>query len=391
MLFAGAGLFAAAPPAQASLTDWSVSPLVSRIGEAEFHLGGDAYGAAFTNDQPDFPGLDTSGATGALRLYPKFERVYDSGLVIGLHASVLAYRDRLTNDRYGGDVFEKVYGSVEMGLGTVELGQTDGAAYKLAVSGPKVDERLSLDDSEITFFRDPLTGRAFNETFRIATPVGSSLNYVKLSYFTPRLFGIELAGSFAPTEGKDVIPFISSGPHVANRQKNIWELAANYTNDFGPVSLGAYAAVTMGHNAEKTAGHEGLTDWGLGAAADWDVNDDLKLSFGGAWRETNAYAFAINNVLATGSTHAVHASASATYESWILGGEITEGTADGALGLPTLGVHGYQASLGYTINSNLQLTAGWQELRYARSAGVFYTGLPVLTMNAEYLHLDFHV
>jgi hypothetical protein len=392
LLLAGAGLASAGiSPAAASLTDWSVAPWVARIGDYDFRLGGDAYGAVFGNDQPGFPGLDTSGVTGALRFYPRFERSYDSGLVLGLHASILAYRDRFTNDRYGGDVFEKFYGAAQTGLGTVELGNVDGAGYKLGVSGPKVDEHLSLDDPQVTFFRNPLTGRALDEIFTVATPVGASLNYAKLSYYSPRLFGVELGASFTPSESKDVIPFVSAGPHVPNRQRYIWEFAANYTDYLGPVSLGAYGAVSMAHNDARTIGHEGLTDWALGTAADWSINDDWKLSAGVAYRESNAYAFMINNVLAAGTTRAVHASTTATYGSWIAGAELIQGDADGSVGLPTLGVHGYQASIGYVINSNLQLTAGWQQLRYGQNAGVFYNGLPVIKMNAEYLHLDFHV
>jgi hypothetical protein len=391
-LLGGAALvLAGLSPARAGLTDWSVTPFETDIGEAQFTLGGDANGAVFTNDQPGFPGLDTTGATGALRLFPKLERSYDSGLTIGLHASILAARDPLATDRYGGDVFEKSYGTLQTGLGTVELGDVDGAAYRLAISGPKVDEKVSLDDPEITFFRDPVTGRAFDRTFTVATEVGGSLNFAKLSYYTPRLFGVQLAGSFTPSENREVVPFISKGPHVPDRQQNIWELAANYSDYFGPVSLGAYAGVSMGHDAAKTAGHEGLTDWAFGTEADYDVNDDLKLAVGGAYRQSNAYTFGINSVLAHGATRALHLSTTATYQSWIAGGELIDGDADGSLGAATVGVHGYGASVGYVINTNLQLTAGWQQLRYARNIGAFYNGLPVIKMNAEYLHLDFHV
>jgi hypothetical protein len=54
-------------------------------------------------------------------------------------------------------------------------------------------------------------------------------------------------------------------------------------------------------------------------------------------------------------------------------------------------VHGYQASAAFVLNTNLQLTAGWQRLRYARSSGLFYDASPAIGMNAEFLHLDFHV
>jgi hypothetical protein len=391
LVLAGFALLGCSDAAWGAISDWSVSPLKIAIGSGSLRLGGDANGAAFATDQPDFAGLDKGGATGELRLFPVLEREYDSGLSIGLHASILAWHDRLSNDRYGGKVFEKTYFAVQTGLGSVELGNTDGAGYRLAVAGPKVDEKVSIDDPEMTFFRNPLTGRAFDEIFTVRAEEGASLNDAKLSYYSPRLFGIQLAGSFAPSEGRNVIPFVSSGPHVANRQKNIWEIAASYSGNFDELAVGASAALSMAHDAAKTPGHEGLTDWALGLAADYSIGDDVKLSLGAALRQANAYAFDVNTVFAAGSTRALHTSASATYGSWIAGVELTSGTADGSLGAPTVGVHGYQASIAYILNSNLQITAGWQRLRYARSSGAFYGGMPSISMNAEYLHLDFHV
>src|SRR5215467_8365485 len=105
--------------AEADVTDWSVSPLSVRLSNLEFRLGGDANGAVFTNDQPGFPNLDTTGVTGAFRFFPSLERDYDSGLIVALKGSILAFHDRLSNDRYGGDVFEKGYFSVQSGLGTI--------------------------------------------------------------------------------------------------------------------------------------------------------------------------------------------------------------------------------------------------------------------------------
>jgi hypothetical protein len=385
-----AGSFSAfGAPAIADISGWSVPPYTATIGQLNFNLAGDANGAAFGTDQAAFPGVDASDVTGALRFFPSLERDYDSGLVIALKGSILALHDRLSNDRYGGDVFEKGYLSVQTGLGTVELGDVDGAAYRLAVSGPKVDEKTSLDDPEITFFRNPLTGRAFDEVFTVRTETGSSLNFAKLSYYSPRLFGVQLAVSYAPNEGKDVIPFATSGPDISNRQSNFWEFAASYTNTFGNLSLGASAAVAGGHNGAKTPGHEGLTDWSFGASAEYPINDDWKVALGGAYRHSNAYTFNVNDVLARGSTRALHVSATATYGSWIAGVEMTNGVAESPFAAE-VGEHGYEASLAYVLNSNLQLTAGWQKQLYQRPAGGFYTGTR-FDADAYFLHLDFHV
>jgi hypothetical protein len=188
-----------------------------------------------------------------------------------------------------------------------------------------------------------------------------------------------------------VLPFLSNGPQVPDRQKSIWEAAASYSTDVGPVSLSFSGGWSAGHNDNKTPGHAGLTDWALGTEADYTIDDDWKLALGGAWRQANSYAFDLNNVLGSGQTKSTHLSGTVTHGSWIAGGEIGDGTADGGLGMPTIGVRGYSAAVGYVLNSNLQLNLGWQHLHYDRDIGAFYNGAPRINMSATYLHLQFQV
>jgi hypothetical protein len=238
-LLAGAALLGLAAPAAAlDLGNWSVQPYQTDIGDAQFKVNGEANGSLYAANQPDAPGLDQSGVTGAAWVGLSLERTYDSGLALALKSVFEIYHDRLSGDNYGSDFVQKVYGQMQTGLGRVEIGNTDGAAYALAVVGPTVEGYTSIDNPNATFFRDPTTGgRAFINVFALNSAVESSLNYAKVSYYTPRLFGVQLAASFTPSEGKDVIPFLSSGPDVPNRQKSIWEAAASYNTDLGPVSL----------------------------------------------------------------------------------------------------------------------------------------------------------
>jgi hypothetical protein len=391
VLLAAAAVLACVTPARADLFDWSVSPLSADIGEAQLTIGGSADGSAYSANQPNFPGLDESGVTGAAQLYANLSRTYDTGLVMAFKTSFQLYRDKLSVDNYGGDLVQKVYGSLQTGLGRVEIGMNDGAAYALAVTGPVVDSVTSLDNPNTTFFLDPVTGRAFIEIFEPNSAVEASLNYAKISYFSPRLFGIAIGASFTPTEGKGVIPYIKQGPQVPNRQRGIWEIALSYQGESGRLSYGLSGTIALAHAGAKTPGHHGLTDWAFGGQADYDLSDDMKLSFGGAYRQTNQYAFDINNALAVGGTRALHASTTLTYGSWIAGGEYETGSADGSLGLPNLGLHAYEASVGYVVNTNMQLTAGWQQQNYSRSAGVFYNGLNKIDMEAWFLHLNFHI
>lgn len=372
--------------------DWSVSPYETGIGDnLQLKLKGLADASAYASDQPGFPGFSKVGATAAAQLGATLERDYDSGLTIALKSVFEVYHDELSSDNYGGDFVQKVYGQVQTGLGRIELGNTDGATYTLGVTGPVVSSFTSIDNPNVTFFKDPLTGDAFASTFALNSAVESSLNYAKVSYYTPRLFGVQLGASFTPSEGKDVLPFASKGPHVADRQTDMWELALSYNDYVGPFQVSASGGWTAGHDDLKTPGHAGLSDWALGAEVDYAIDDDWKLGFGGAYRRANAYAFGINDVLADGDTTSTHVSATLTRGSWILGGEWGGGSAEGGSLAPTLGLHAASATLGYVLNANLQLNLGWEQFLYHRTSGTFYNGARRLEMNAGFLNIEFKV
>jgi hypothetical protein len=376
-----------AAPAEAAWDDWSVSPLTGSLDDwgIDYKVGGQAYGSAFDADQPG-SGFAKTSVTGAASLTASLERDYDSGMVLALKSGFEIYHDKLSGDNYGSDFVQKVYGEVQTGLGRVDIGMADGAAYALAVVGPEVNPEVTIDNPNATFFVDPSTKRAFINVFALNSAVESSLNYAKISYFSPRLFGVQVGFSFTPSEGKDVVPFLNNGPNVANRQKSLWEGALSYSDAVGPVTLSLSGGFTFGHGDRKTPGHAGLTDWSVGAQADWDVSDDDKLSIGGAIRQANTYAFDINSALTRGATESIHASTVFTHGSWSLGAEFGTGRADGSLGLPTLLVHAYTVDAAYGVNSNLQLSGGWQRLNYARSSGVFFNGAPRIEMDAVFLH-----
>jgi hypothetical protein len=375
--------------AQAAWDDWSVAPLTGSLGDLNYSVGGQLQGSIFTSNQPGT--FSTTGGTGAGQLNARIERDYDSGLSIALKGQFEIFHDRLSSDNYGGNLVAKAYASIQTGLGRIDVGTSDGAAYALAIIGPSVNGEVSIDNPNATFFRDPTTGgRAFVNVFTLNSAVESSLNYDKISYYSPRLFGLQIAASFTPSEAKIVIPFANNGPDVPNRQRYMWEGALNYSDSFGPITLGVYGAITVGHNDTKTPGHAGLTDWAFGSEVDYNIDDDTKLALGGAYRQANTYAFHINEALAGGVTQSMHLSTVLTRGSWSIGGEFGNGTTDGLLGMPTLGMHGYLVDAAYAVNSNLQISGGWQRLNY-HSTGTFYNGLPRIEMDGFFLHAALNI
>jgi hypothetical protein len=374
-LLAGLGL---ANPAFAQV----LAPPSWEVGQAELKLNADAGGALFG---PHQPGWDGTQASGALRLMPGLRRSYDSGLSLGLEGTFTA-ADPLSRGRYDGDAIERLAGSAGTGLGKIEVGLTDGAGYGLAVTGPKVDPGVSLEDARTSFFRDPATHRALSEMFALRTGVGASSNYAKIVYTSPALFGAQLALSFTPSEGKQ-FPFLNAGPHVPGRQVEFWEAALRYETDLGPVSLSAYGAVSESRAEHKLPGQEGTSDLGTGLRADYPVDEDTSLSLGGSYRQSNAYGFNVNQTWQAGTTRAGHISAAVTHKQWMGAIEYGNGVADKVASLPRLGLNGLQASIGYKISDGIQVSTGWQHQSYSRSSGMFFNGTPQLKMDAIYLHV----
>ena len=360
----------------------SLAPPSWPVGQAELRLNGEASGAVFNPDQPGWNGAQASGA---LRLMPELKRSYDSGLSLALGGTFTA-ADPLSRGRYDGDVIERLAGSVGTGLGKIEIGITDGAGYGLAVMGPRVDPGVSLDDPRTGFFRDPVTNRAATDMFALRTQVGASSNYAKIVYTSPSLFGAQLALSFTPSEGKQ-LPFLNAGPHVPGRQVEFWEAALRYETDLGPVSLSAYGAVSESRAEHKLPGQEGTSDLGTGVKADFPLDEDTSLSLGGAYRQSNAYGFDVNQTWQAGITRVGHVSAAVIRNQWMAGLEYGTGTADAVSSLPRLSLKGLEASIGYRISDSIKVSSGWQHQSYSRSAGAFFNGARELKMDAVYLHL----
>jgi hypothetical protein len=373
----------AGSPAQAQLPSEAIAPPSWPLGQGEVRLNGEAGGALFGPHQPGWQGVQASGA---LRLMPEFRRDYDSGLSLAL-GGAFTLADPLSRGRYDGDVIERLAASARTGLGKIEVGITDGAGYALAVGGPKVDPGVSLDDPRTSFFRDPNSHRAVTGMFALRTPVGASSNYAKIVYTSPSLFGAQLALSFTPSEAKQ-LPFLNAGPHLPGRQVEFWEAALRYETELGPVSVSAYGAVAEGRAEHKLPGQEGVSDLGAGLRADYPLTEQIGLSLGGAYRQSNAHGFDVNQSWQAGTTRVSHVSAAVTHNQWMAGLEYGNGVADAVAGLPRLGLNGLEASVGYRASDSIQVSAGWQHQSYSRGAGTFFNGAPQLKMDAIFLHLN---
>lgn len=371
-----------------------ISPLDVRLGSYVLHVGGAAQGALSQSFQPASYGLAKSLVSGAASVTAGLERESDSGVVWGVKSAFQLWHDRLAGDNYGSDLVQKVYGQVQTGLGTVEVGMNDGAAFALSATGPVVDGEASLDNANVSFFRDPVSRGAFVSQFSLSSAVEPSFNYAKFSYYTPKLFGLQAGVSYTPSVAKYVLPFADTAPRAPGRQTGLWETAVQYDDSLGPFSVSLSGAAGFAHAdaATRMADGQGLTDWAVGGEIGYPLSEEAMLRLGGAYRHANSYSFDIQSVYSDGATHSAHLSAKVEQGAWSFGLEYGNGaTRAPAAGAPALAVTGYEAALGYTLNANWLISTGWQQLRYSRDRGFFYNGDPHIRLNALFLHLHFQV
>ena len=368
----------------------SIEPLQWDIGDYQIRLGLDAGGALFASDQsggPAFSDHNVNRGSAAASGNVRVQRTLDNGMVLGLGGDFLLYHDKFSGDLYGNDFVEKLFLFAQTGFGRFELGQVDGAAYTLGLVGPLTNEYVTLENRNISLFRDPITGEDFARFFESIAAVQTSSNFAKINYISPRLFGIQIGASFTPQTVRSPLPFTGNPTSDADQQQSIWEVAASYTGYFSNVAVGLSAGYAGGSLKNRTVGFDDLHDWALGAQFAYMLSD-VRLSLGGAYRESNAYLLEVSSVLAHGSSRVTHISASAEWRNWIAGVEYSLGRISGPVDYD---VTGYQVSAGYKINDNLQLTGGWQWYTYDRNLGAFYNGSPTIDMNAGFLVLTFQL
>ncbi len=365
----------------------TLEPLTLPVGDADLILGAAARGALFRADQPG----SAADIAGVAKLSARLQRTDDTGLSLSLNTT-LAVHDRLSFGRYDGDLTEKLYGEARTGLGTVRIGLVDGASAALSVAGPVADTAVSLNDPSVTFFRDG-NGAAVANILTLRTPGGPSSNYAKLVYESPDLsqflgMGIRFSLSFAPSEGKNVLPFLAAGPQVPGRQADMWEGALQYSDSFGPLSISTYGGASFGRAEHKLPGQEGVSDYAAGLRGDYAVTDAVTFSLGGAWHSTNAYAFDINRSYAGGTTRIVHVSGGASYDGWNASLEYGTGVAGRVAGNARIGLNGLEAQIARTFSDSVLASVGWQHLIYGRDSGAFYDGSKRLSLDALFLHLS---
>lgn len=217
----------------------------------------------------------------------------DNGMAVGVEAKLALGNSKFSTvtsaNSSGSATFRQIFTYVEGKFGRVELGGTDGAAFKMHYTSPWFVPGNGVDDANISNIRgDPPSGN--NVAVVPSTYSMMTANANKVTYFTPRIMGLQVGGSFTPevvntATTANGLGLISTAPGPI---RNVYEIAVNYVGTVGDVDIAADGFYTEGQSGVSSVipkeygfgtniGYHGFT---LGGA--WAKAKDLDSTLVGA-------------------------------------------------------------------------------------------------------------
>ncbi len=223
---------------------------------------------------------DTKVAVVARNLDVVASGTLDNGLVAGA-----ALKLQLDNDEAAtgtsNATFSEAYAFLEGGFGRLEIGATDGAAFKSHYSSPWFVPGNGVDSPNIYNMNNG--GASFSSSTSTFSLLAEDSN--KISYFTPRLAGFQLGASFTPDAGVNDPVANGFGLSATNSAtEDVVEIALNYAGELGGVSVGADVYYVTGESA-AAAPTDDPEEMGIGASLGWGG-----FTLGGAYKQSENIA-----------------------------------------------------------------------------------------------------
>lgn len=349
-------------------------------------LAGYFSGTAYVRSQDGDDDLRGHGFVTESEVHVKGKTTLDNGMEIGFRAEFELEQDNTSGGEAGSDQIDEVNAYIRTAFGQIEFGQQDGAADQLGIFGPRVS-RITVDDQDANlYYEDPTTGRRLAREFTTRTDLSLTDDYTKIIYTSPRFAGLQIAFSYTPELTKNISGFATGVNNTPNQQSQFWEVAANYTRQLNSVDFGIYGAYVSGENEAPTAGRDDVYEWGAGGEIGFSMNGG-RLSFGAAYRASNAYRFDVSTVYNDGETNVWVLSGMYETGPWLFGVEYMSGDADGPSGVTDYEAKGYQGSVGYILSDGIQITVGVQQVEYRRDIGTFYNGEDEVSGTSGFVNL----
>ncbi len=219
----------------------------------------------------DFDGVDIY--TNA-EIHFKPSMMLDNGIKIGIDVQLEA------GSNTNGDQIDEAYMSISGDFGQVLIGSENSVGYKMTVAAPDVS-MIYAQSSSLTAYV-PYSGSVSgvnvgDDVFRgtlgaTYIEVAGNNDAQRLSYFSPRFGGLQLGVSYARNNDEGNAP-VNNNTELTD----IVDLGANYSGEFGEVSIDASArygvASGFGTNSDPEI-------WGAGLSFGFS-----NFTFGGSYAE----------------------------------------------------------------------------------------------------------
>ena len=203
--------------------------------------GGIVTGFYFVDADDIYSTDNTKVAISARSLEINGEGTLDNGMIAGASLVLEMGDDEGASASQGDEVtFQEAFAYLEGGFGRVEIGGTDGAAFKMHYTSPWFVPGNGVDSPNI-FNSNALS--VASPTIAANSPSSYALiteDAPKISYFTPRMSGFQLGASYTP-DATVRDPFSNGfgvSPTAGNGIQEVFEIAANYAGEIGSVPLG---------------------------------------------------------------------------------------------------------------------------------------------------------
>lgn len=254
-------------------------------GWASQDRGAGPDGITGTADDAPGAGRRSTGFYRKSRIYFDGDTLLDNGLKVGVEIHL--------NTEDCTDMIDQSFVWFEHSLGRLQYGKSHSAAYLMAFGAPTPADGLGLNTPNfIPVNSENLAGNGNmipTPTTFVGTPV-----YETLTYFTPRIAGIQLGLSYSPNpcqagnSGGDPCGGSYGGMYPSKLPElyDLFSVAANYVNTFNGVDVGIYGGYYHGSNGVSKGAPgtptEDLSQWGVGASVGY-----AGFTLGAAYRHTD--------------------------------------------------------------------------------------------------------
>jgi len=254
----------------------AIAPAAQASEPVKLSLGGFMeYYVVGSNQDGDYTGsVNSFDVQGEGEIYFKGSTVLDNGMTIG----VMVQLENGT-DNNGTDIIDESYLYVSGKYGKLILGSTDNAAYLMRAAAPNA-AYTEVDDIAIPNY----LVRPFDDDN--ITDLGFDGDANKISYMTPKFYGLQAGVSFTPSnnaDGDDGSALSESIQKSVNFDE-AYAFGLSYEREMGPVGMLATAGYTVAQGAGNVPAENGKAqDWAFGLNLTYQG-----FTLGGAYRGVSA-------------------------------------------------------------------------------------------------------